>query len=207
MRRVTAKEWPPSISRNYRGARVDRHFKTIDDLDRLPAPVRCPFHLTDRLAVVVMNPIDDVVIVGVFFDGELVRMTEEAARNCRDGLPSNPARPIHASPRPERLAQFIPRPRSRDRSDGSPGCRNLPKLEVDETRGLVHRGAPRTHHLQRPRVTLRRRSANGSNGFAASPEATGEDLSCADVEAVRHVLDGFVAGHERSGYRTPRSDP
>jgi hypothetical protein len=43
----------------------------------LPARGRYPFQLTDRLAVVVMNPIEDVVIVGMFFDGQLVRMTED----------------------------------------------------------------------------------------------------------------------------------
>ena len=52
---------------------------TLSDLDLLPAPGRFPFQLTDRLAVVVMTPIEDVVIVGLFFDGELVRMTEEPA--------------------------------------------------------------------------------------------------------------------------------
>jgi hypothetical protein len=51
---------------------------SLDDLDLLPAPGRFPLHLTDRLAVVVMTPIENVVTVGVFFDGELVRMTEEA---------------------------------------------------------------------------------------------------------------------------------
>ncbi len=52
---------------------------TVDNLDLLPAPGRYPFHLTDRLGVVVMTPIEDVVLVGLLLDGELVRMTEEAA--------------------------------------------------------------------------------------------------------------------------------
>jgi hypothetical protein len=50
---------------------------TLDDLDLLPAPGRYPFHLTDRLAVVVMNPIDDVVVVGYFLDGGLIWMLED----------------------------------------------------------------------------------------------------------------------------------
>ena len=54
-------------------------FITLEDLDFLPAPGRFSFRLTDRLAVVVMNPIEDVVIVGVFFDGEFVKMTADAA--------------------------------------------------------------------------------------------------------------------------------
>ena len=49
------------------------------DLDLVPAPGRFRFPITGRLAVVIMNPIDDVLIVGLFFDGELVRMTEEPA--------------------------------------------------------------------------------------------------------------------------------
>jgi hypothetical protein len=40
-------------------------------------PGRFPFQLSDRLAIVVLQPVPDVVIVGVFFDGQLVRMTEE----------------------------------------------------------------------------------------------------------------------------------
>lgn len=51
----------------------------LDDLDLLAAPGRFPFILTDRLAVVVLQPVPDMVIVGYFFDGQLVRMTEEAA--------------------------------------------------------------------------------------------------------------------------------
>jgi hypothetical protein len=45
-----------------------------------PAPRAQPlaFQLPDRLAIVVTNAIDDEVIVGVFFDGQLARMTEEA---------------------------------------------------------------------------------------------------------------------------------
>ena len=52
---------------------------TLDDLDLLLAPGRFPFQRTSRLAVVVMALVDDVVIVGLFLDGELVRMTEEPA--------------------------------------------------------------------------------------------------------------------------------
>lgn len=51
---------------------------TLTDLDLLPAPGRFPFQLTDRVQVVVLEPVPDVVIVGLFFDGELVRMIEEA---------------------------------------------------------------------------------------------------------------------------------
>ena len=51
---------------------------TLADLDLVPAPGRFSFQINERLAVVVMTPIEDVVIVGEFFDGELVRMTEEA---------------------------------------------------------------------------------------------------------------------------------
>lgn len=50
---------------------------TTADLDLVAAPGRFPFQLTERLAVVILQPVPDVVIVGVFFDGELVRMTEE----------------------------------------------------------------------------------------------------------------------------------
>lgn len=50
---------------------------SLDDLDLLPAPGRFPFALTDRLTVVVMNPIDDVVIVGWFLDAQLIRMIED----------------------------------------------------------------------------------------------------------------------------------
>jgi hypothetical protein len=52
---------------------------TLADLDLLPAPGRFPFQLTDRLAVIVLEPVPDVVIVGLFFDGQLLRMTEELA--------------------------------------------------------------------------------------------------------------------------------
>ncbi len=52
---------------------------TLNDLDSLPAPGRYSFRLTDRLTVIVMIPIDDVVIFGLFFDGRLVRMTREPA--------------------------------------------------------------------------------------------------------------------------------
>jgi hypothetical protein len=51
-------------------------FMTLDDLEFLPAPGRYPFQLTDRLAVVVPEPVPEVVIVVVFFDGQLLRMTE-----------------------------------------------------------------------------------------------------------------------------------
>lgn len=51
---------------------------TLDDLDLLPAPGRYPFHITDRLTVVVMHPVEDEVIVGWFFDGEFLRMAERA---------------------------------------------------------------------------------------------------------------------------------
>ena len=50
---------------------------TLADLDLLPAPGRYPFQLSDRLAVVILEPVPDVVIVGFFFDGELVRMIED----------------------------------------------------------------------------------------------------------------------------------
>ena len=52
---------------------------TLNDLDSLPAPGRYSFHLTDRLTVVVMVPIDDVVIFGLFFEKRLIRMTREPA--------------------------------------------------------------------------------------------------------------------------------
>lgn len=50
---------------------------TLADLDLVAVPGRWPFHLTDRLAVVVLEPVPDVVIVGLFFDGELFRMIED----------------------------------------------------------------------------------------------------------------------------------
>ena len=50
---------------------------TLDDLDLIRAPGRFPFQITDRLAVVVMHPVEDEGIVGWFFDGRLVRMTED----------------------------------------------------------------------------------------------------------------------------------
>lgn len=51
----------------------------LADLDLVAAPGRFPFQLTDRLAVVILQPVPDVVIVGVFFDGQLLKMTEEPA--------------------------------------------------------------------------------------------------------------------------------
>ena len=50
---------------------------TLADLDLVAAPGRYPFQLTDRFAVVVLEPVPDVVIVGIFFDGQLVRMIED----------------------------------------------------------------------------------------------------------------------------------
>ena len=47
---------------------------THDNLDLLPAPGRYPFQITDRLTVVVMLPVE--VILGWFFDGELLRTAE-----------------------------------------------------------------------------------------------------------------------------------
>lgn len=48
----------------------------LQDLDLLPAAYRFPFQLTDRLAEVVMLPIEDGVIVDYFFGGQLVTMTD-----------------------------------------------------------------------------------------------------------------------------------
>jgi len=79
--RSTARIELPSTSaaRTRRRSSSERTFAT----GGLPCSKRCailalPFQLTDRLAVVVMTPIDDVVIVGVFFDGQLGRMIEDA---------------------------------------------------------------------------------------------------------------------------------
>ena len=43
------------------------------------APGRYLFHLIDHWAVVVIKPVDAVVIVGFFFGGHFLGMTEEAA--------------------------------------------------------------------------------------------------------------------------------
>jgi hypothetical protein len=51
----------------------------VEDLDLAAAAGRYPFQITDRLTVVVMQPVEDEVIVAWFFDGELVRILEEAA--------------------------------------------------------------------------------------------------------------------------------
>ena len=50
---------------------------TLADLDLVAAPGRYHFQLTDRVHVVVLDLVPDVVIVGVFFDGQLVRMIED----------------------------------------------------------------------------------------------------------------------------------
>lgn len=49
----------------------------IEDIDCLAAAGRFPFPITDRITVVVLEPVPDVLLVGYFFDGELVRMIEE----------------------------------------------------------------------------------------------------------------------------------
>jgi hypothetical protein len=50
---------------------------TLEDLDLIDARGRYPFQITDRLAVVVLHPVDGEVIVGVFLDDELLRMIED----------------------------------------------------------------------------------------------------------------------------------
>ena len=40
---------------------------TLADLDRVASAGRFPFQLSDRLAVVILEPVPDVVIVGHFF--------------------------------------------------------------------------------------------------------------------------------------------
>lgn len=51
---------------------------TFVDLDLVAAPGRHVFQINDRVTVVALEPLDGVVILGFFFDGQLVRMTEEA---------------------------------------------------------------------------------------------------------------------------------
>lgn len=48
------------------------------DFDLVEAAGRGPFPLTDRLAVAVMHPIEEVMIVGDVVEGQLVTMIEEA---------------------------------------------------------------------------------------------------------------------------------
>ncbi len=50
---------------------------TLADVDHVKAAGRTTLQITDRLAVVVLEPAPDVVLLGVFFDGQLVRRTEE----------------------------------------------------------------------------------------------------------------------------------
>jgi hypothetical protein len=46
------------------------------DFDLVEAAGRGPFPLTDRLAVAVMHPIEEVMIVGDVVEGQLVTMIE-----------------------------------------------------------------------------------------------------------------------------------
>lgn len=54
---------------------VDMH----PDVELAPAPGRFPIHLSARLTVVAMVPVDGEVVLGFFLDGEFVHVVDEPA--------------------------------------------------------------------------------------------------------------------------------